>query len=527
MTVAILGGTGVFGSRLARLLRRDGREVVLVSRTGGSALAAEIGAGSLALDRAGDLGPLFALSPKVVVDAAGPFQDYGGDYRLARACIAAGVNYLDFSDDAGFCAGISALDAEARAAGVFVLSGVSSVPALSSAVVAELAAGLERVEAIEAAILPGNRAPRGRSVMAGILGAVGRPVRVFEGGAWEERPGWSDPALYVLPGGTRRRAWLTPVPDLELFPAAFGARTVRFRAGLELGVMGWGLAALSLLRRAVPVPVPVGPVKWLADRLDGFGTDVGGMVVAVTGHDGRGFVQRRWRLLAEAGEGPFVPAVPARALIAAGAAPGARAAIAELPLPAFEGAMADLSVRFERDETPVAPLFAEVLGDRFASLPPAVRDSHATVAVSRLAGEAEVTRGAGAWPRVLAALFRLPPAAARVPVTVVKTRTAAGETWERRFGAGRFRSHLSAERGRMVERFGPFRFTLGLHVAEGALHFPVLSARVGPVPLPRWALPGSVAAEREVDGRFRFDVALHAPLTGGLVVRYRGWLERV
>ena len=78
----------------------------------------------------------------------------------------------------------------------------------------------------------------------------------------------------------------------------------------------------------------------------------------------------------------------------------------------------------------------------------------------------------------------------------------------------------------MTERFGPFTFHLGLHVTtDGALHYPVVAGRLGPLPLPRWFLPGSNASERARDGRFRFDVTLKAPLTGGLIVRYEGWLE--
>ncbi|MFV0409912.1 MAG: hypothetical protein ACK5LJ_09515 [Paracoccus sp. (in: a-proteobacteria)] len=80
----------------------------------------------------------------MVVDAARPFHAYGDDpYRLARTAIAAGLHYLDLSDNAAFRAGITALDAQTRAAGCCVISGLSSVPALSSAAVRALA-GSER-----------------------------------------------------------------------------------------------------------------------------------------------------------------------------------------------------------------------------------------------------------------------------------------------------------------------------------------------------------------------------------------------
>ena len=38
-------------------------------------------------------------------------------------------------------------------------------------------------------------------------------------------------------------------------------------------------------------------------------------------------------------------------------------------------------------------------------------------------------------------------------------------------------------------------------------------------------LPAAQIREYEEHGQFRFDVALFAPLTGGLIVRYRGQVE--
>lgn len=62
---------------------------------------------------------------------------------------------------------------DALAAGVCVYSGMSSVPALSSAVVEALRDG-ETPLMIETAILPGNKAPRGRGVVESILDQTGR-----------------------------------------------------------------------------------------------------------------------------------------------------------------------------------------------------------------------------------------------------------------------------------------------------------------------------------------------------------------
>lgn len=532
MRVAILGGTGVFGSRLAALLVRDGHEVFVAARTLGRAkeVAARLDARVLHVDRDGDLSPLWAVTPEAVVDAAGPFHAYGDDpFRLVRACIARGIYYLDLADDPDFCAGIAALDAEAKAAGVFALSGVSSVPGLSSAVVATLAAGMEHIDEIDMAILPGNRAPRGISVIGAILDRTGAPFRLWQGDAWEMRRGWSDARLYRLAPGLFRAGYLLEVPDNRLFPGYFKASSVSFRAGLELWPMNVGLAVLSRLRSMLGFTPPRWMVRvahGLARLLSPFGSDRGGMVVRISGRRDGPPVAAEWRLVAEAGDGPFVPAAAARAILAGARdiPTGARPALAELPLAAFEAAMADLAVATEREEHETPPLFPTFLGQTFRSLPEAVRESHDWSGCMRLSGRATIVRGPGVIVRIVATIFGFPPAGEDVAVTVTKLKNRDGEVWLRAFGDRKFRSRLRLRRNQVTESFGPFEFTLALAVHNGTLVFPVTAGRLGPVPIPKALLPLSFAVEREEGGRFHFDVDLHAPLGLGRIVHYRGWL---
>ena len=533
MRVAVVGGYGVFGERLCRLLARDGHEVIVCGRDSdkAAALAAEIGGQSQQFDLTGDLAPLFAAKPGAVVDAAGPYQAYGDDpYRLARAAIMARALYLDLSDDAAFTAGIATLDDAAKQAGVFALSGASSTPGLSSAVAAELAQGVERVERIETAILPGNRAPRGRAVMVSILEQVGAPLTLTRGGLTSAR-GWSGRKVFDLGEGLRRSGYLIGSPEAALFPKYFNARSSVFRAGLELGAMNAGLAALSLLRRWRLIGDPVRllrPLRFLAGLMRPFGTDRGGMVVELAGRaEGRG-VLRRWRLIAGAGEGPFIPAVVARAILRAPEkiAPGARPCLAPLPLAALEDAMSDLAVTTARDESRDAPLFQRVLGPGWARLPEAVREGHEVWDRRAFTGRARIDRGGGLAARLIAALFRFPSASEDAPVRVKMERRGEGEKWTRVFAGKTFTSRLTpAGRDRVFERFGPFRFELDLPMEDGALRFVVRRGWLLGVPLPARLLPVSNSKEREAEGRFHFDVALHAPLGLGLIVRYRGRLR--
>ena len=533
MKIVVLGGYGVFGARLVELLTRDGHAVIVAGRSAekAQALATRFGAAHLVVDRAGDLAPLWALAPDAVVDAAGPFHAYGDDpYHLARACIVQSVHYLDLADDSAFCAGISALDDAARAAGVLALSGVSSVPAISSAAVAALAEGADEIDTISSAILPGNRAPRGRAVVESILNQCGRPFDLPLGGAEVPVRSWSRPAVFDLGQGLRRKGWMIAVPDHRLFADAFNARTVLFRAGLELAVMNYALAGLSWLRGRLGFGIPgwfVSAMLWLATMLKPFGTDRGGMWVGVTLRRGEVWQRHIWRMLAAEGEGPFIPAVAARALLRepGAIAPGARPAVAVVSLQAVEAAMADLAVTTEQVVAPaVAPAFVRQLGVDFARLAGQVQAIHDLRGPQVWRGRAEVVRGKGLLARIIATLFRFPPATEDIAVQVTMTPDEKGELWERRFGGRIFRSYLRPSGGRMTERFGPFTFTLDLQVKDGALHFPVISGRLGWLPLPRFALPRSVAREYVQGGQFHFDVALMAPLTGALVVHYRGWL---
>ena len=191
--VLVIGGAGTFGRRLVRgLIATTDLDVVIAGREieRVTAFADEMRAGrranrararALRVD-ANTVAPdqLRRSGTFVVVDAAGPFQ--GGDYRLTKAVIAAGLHYIDLADARDFVAGFPHLDPAARKAGVVALTGASSTPALSNAALDRLTAGWRGIDTVEIAISPGNRAPRGLAVVRSILSYTGRPVRVFHEG---------------------------------------------------------------------------------------------------------------------------------------------------------------------------------------------------------------------------------------------------------------------------------------------------------------------------------------------------------
>jgi hypothetical protein len=483
------------------------------------------------VDIARDLTPIAEVAPLAVVDAAGPFQAYGDNpYRLARFCIEHGISYLDLSDDAAFTAGIAQLNAAAAAAGCFVLSGVSSVPAISAAAVTALSEGLSELSVIETALAPANRSPRGRSVVASVLSQTGEPLCIWRGGTWRPYRGWSEARTVSFGPNFKRRVSLIGAPDLKLFPEAFAARSVIFRAGLELAAMRWSLALLGFLRSRHLLPKLtrfLNPILWLSQRLEHFGSGKGAMAVEVTGLSDGKPARRRWQIIAYDGDGPFIPAVPARAILRKHASiqPGARSCLFDLSLSEIESALEGLSVQTSISSQKRPTLFQEALSERWEELPASVRRLHSVQDVEVFSGRANVTRGKGLLERGLSFFFSFPKAADNVAVAITKTRTALGETWERDFGGRRFRSYLSPSPRRFHcrEQFFAFTYELELPMENGSLFLPVRRGWFFGIPLPRFLLPKSQAREYDVNGTFHFDVGLYAPLTGQLIVRYEGY----
>lgn len=322
----LLGGYGNFGKRLAEGLR-DLPDLTLViagrnpDKAGATAERLRAGAGarleSLRLDTGSERfeHELAEVGADLVINTAGPFQ--GQAYGVPEACIRSGAHYLDLADDRHFVCGLTRLDDAARAAGVCLVSGASSVPGLSSAVVDHYRERFGDLDAIDIAIAPGNRAERGLATVRGILSYTGHPFRVFRDGRWRDVHGWMTPRYRDF-GRLLGKRWLAnvDVPDLALFPDRYHVSDrVSFQAGLELGLLHWamvsmaGLTRLGLVRNWAPL---ASPIFKLSHAFQGFGTDDGGMMVELNGRTAAGEpLGIRWRLVARAGVGPYIPTLSA------------------------------------------------------------------------------------------------------------------------------------------------------------------------------------------------------------------------
>lgn len=491
-------------------------------------------AAALVADRDAPLDAIFAEHrPALLIDCAGPFRS--GGYAVPLACARARVPYLDLADGRAFVTGIGALDAVAKAGGVPIVAGASSLPALSGAVARHLADGLDRVDRIDMSISASNRATVGPSVAASILSQVGRPVALWRGRRWVRRTGWQDLVreTYAIDGEPPLRGrWvaLADVPDHDLLVAHLSGRpAVTFSAGTELALPMLALRALSWPVRRGWMTLDEA-ARWLLplQRLTaGLGTDRSAMSVRVVGQAGGRAVARHWTLLASRGHGPEIPTLAATLLavqmLAGTVPPGAIDAGGLLTLADFEPLFAGLSIRHETFEPPVPPpLYARILGDAFDRLPPMLRAIHGFHGDGGAAGGALVERGRHPLARLVAALFRFPPAGDH-DVHVGFRVDGGREVWTRDFCGRGFSSELSRSGARVVERFGFLRFAFDLPADALGLRMVLRGWSVAGVPLPLMLAPRIRATEWQEDEAFRFDVEIALPVIGR-IVRYQGRL---
>ncbi|MBX7213104.1 MAG: saccharopine dehydrogenase NADP-binding domain-containing protein [Thermoflexales bacterium] len=311
--VLVLGGYGVFGSQICDALARDANLALTVAGRDparGERFAASLGANFARLDATDPASLRAALAATdLVINTAGPFQIRG--YELPELCIQGGRAYVDIGDGRGYVEGFGALDAAARAAGVFVCTGASSSPAITAALLESLLPELGTLCSVRVALSAGNKNRPGLATITSILSYVGAPVRVWEEGAWVTHRGWTMGTNEQFPAPVgRRRVQLCDTAELGLFPARYGAARVVFRAGVELNLFNDAIGALGGLRRLVPAFHPdrlAAPLTRLSDLFKAFGSLAGAVAVWATDADGR----ERGAAVVAPRNGPRVASSPA------------------------------------------------------------------------------------------------------------------------------------------------------------------------------------------------------------------------
>ena len=550
MRILILGGYGVFGGRLAELLSDIAETRIIIAGRSSDraqkfcrAYRGETSVEPLQLDRT-ELGErIGGVAPDLVVDASGPFQNYGDNrYTAVEACIGAGVPYLDLADGSDFAVGISQFDEAAKKAGVFVLSGVSSFPVLTAAVVRELSHDMEPVS-VTGGIAPSPYAGIGLNVMRAVIGYAGGPVRLMRDGRWGEAKGLTESKRFtVAPSGMlplrNIHFSLVDVPDLQVIPKQYDTlQDIWMGAGPLPEVLHRMLNLLAKLRAALKLSSfgAFAPLFYRILNLMKSGEHRGGMIIHVKGFEGGKPVERSWHLLAEGDDGSYIPSMAVEAIIrkmltGEKPAPGARPATETLTLADYDKLFEKRTIytgfREKRDADD--SLYKRILGSAFRDLPLPLQELHGETGQHQWSGRADVIRGTNPLAKLVGALIGFPEAGKEVPVTVTFKPEAGGERWTRIFGGKTFSSQQTEGQGRdkylLLERFGTITIAVALLVKEERLYLIPRHWRFLGIPLPKILMPSGKTFESEDNGDFCFDVEIKAPLIG-LIVAYHGRLQ--
>ena len=290
--------------------------------------------------------------------------------------------------------------------------------------------------------------------------------------------------------------------------------------------------------RILPSLLPFASLFHFVINILRWGEHRGGMFVSVEGEkQSSERIERSWHLLAESGDGPFIPSMAVQVLILkslAGQKPptGARTATHELEVSDYEEIFKTRTIYTGQRETIADPdsmsLYKRILGDAWDRLPAPLAGLHnITSKELKAEGIARIETGKHPFARLLAALYGFPRAGEQVPVRVVFRRMDDGELWERDFAGRKFSTFQYEGRGYadklVLEKFGPVTFWMALVLKEGRLHSVTRHWTIFGVNLPLFLAPKASVYEYADGDDFCFHVEVKHWLMG-LIVRYEGRL---
>jgi saccharopine dehydrogenase-like NADP-dependent oxidoreductase len=320
--VLIIGGYGNFGSFIAKTLAKDSDlQIIIAGRSlqKAQAFSEKIEAinkvEAYQVDIQNDITTaLCSIKPDIVIHTSGPFQNQG--YAVAEACINAGMHYIDLADGRDFVANIHHLETLAKNKNVLVISGASSVPCLTSALIDHYQTRFKSIDCLDYGITTAQKTARGLATTAAILSYTGKSFETIYRGKRKQILGWQGLKARKYNQLGWRLLGNCDVPDLALFPVRYpDIKTIRFYAGLEIPLIHltlWGLSWLvraGILRRLENFAPLLLKVSYLFDWL---GSSNSAFHMTLTGKDDLNLNKKiQFELTAQSGDGPYIPCMPA------------------------------------------------------------------------------------------------------------------------------------------------------------------------------------------------------------------------
>lgn len=276
-SVAIFGGYGVFGARVARSLAARGAGCLrIIGRQQPEAdrLAAELNAAAAQ----GTPGPHCGQEADwtdadrcrraigdaaVVVNCAGPFTEFRS--LLLERCLELGRHYVDIGEGREHARGIAAWSSRFADKGLIAAYGCSSLPTVSCSLLWAAAEGLDdlpalghEIASLRCVLYIGHDNPKGWGAVNGAAHQIGKPIETPQGTLY----GFRDPASLDLPAPAGRkvaRNYNSPEYDLapRIVRLAAGA-SIRVQVGFELPLVNGLFGAAARLaptcgRRLLPL----------------------------------------------------------------------------------------------------------------------------------------------------------------------------------------------------------------------------------------------------------------------------------
>jgi short subunit dehydrogenase-like uncharacterized protein len=260
----VFGATGLSGRGVARELVDRGADVVLVGRDQNKLASVSLSVGGSVRTRAvPDLAELIRQvqveKPSVVVNAVGPYS--ATTVPLARACLAAGVHYLDQANELEPVRELLDLDGEARRQGVTLVTGAGFGVLATEALAIELRRGQRPPASALVAAVPAVQ-ELGSSVLASAVDAIAYGGRRYRDGYLVRCRLGAHHERIPIPDALPREALAVPTGELEAARRASDAGDViAYSSEVPSG------RAVRMVMPAVSALLAVKPIRATAQRL--------------------------------------------------------------------------------------------------------------------------------------------------------------------------------------------------------------------------------------------------------------------
>ncbi len=266
--ILIYGANGYTAELIIKLAQDEGAKPILAGRSSEkiALLAERLGLPMLAfaLDEP-DVAAQNLAGVAVVLNCAGPFSRTAR--QMATACMKAGAHYLDITGEIDVFEAITALGAEAEAAGVMLMPGTGFDVVPSDCLAAHLKRRLPDATSLTLAFQAIGQPSHGTATtmaenlhLGGTIRRGGKLTTVPSGWAARDIDFGAGPvATMSIPWGDVATAWVsTRIPDIQVFMAAPKALRVMAKLSRYFGGLIGSNFVQALLKRQIDA-APAGP----------------------------------------------------------------------------------------------------------------------------------------------------------------------------------------------------------------------------------------------------------------------------